>query len=121
MTIYFYKLLVVPSFVAGCPVGVPAFCAGWQFFTVHSGTQSRRTCLAGKLHRTQVGVYFYYLVTFGGAFFASFPLFYSTSFGGAYWLWMIILVQLSCCRLFHTSFSPSWAICWANILINGSW
>ena len=31
------------------------------------------------------------LVTFGGAFFASFPLFYSTSFGGAYWLWMTIL------------------------------
>ncbi len=31
------------------------------------------------------------LVTFGGAFFASFPLFYSTSFGGAYWLWMAIL------------------------------
>lgn len=31
------------------------------------------------------------LVTFGGAFFASFPLFYSTCFGGAYWLWMIIL------------------------------
>ena len=31
------------------------------------------------------------LVTFGGAFFASYPLFYSTSFGGAYWLWMIIL------------------------------
>ena len=33
------------------------------------------------------------LVTFGGAFFASFPLFYSTSFGGAYWLWMIILLS----------------------------
>ncbi len=31
------------------------------------------------------------LVTFGGAFFASFPLFYSTSFGGAYWLWVLIL------------------------------
>ena len=31
------------------------------------------------------------LVTFGGAFFAAFPLFYSTSFGGAYWLWMLIL------------------------------
>ncbi|MEG0560438.1 MAG: cytochrome d ubiquinol oxidase subunit II [Muribaculaceae bacterium] len=31
------------------------------------------------------------LVVFGGAFFASFPLFYSTSFGGAYWLWIIIL------------------------------
>lgn len=33
------------------------------------------------------------LVTFGGAFFASFPLFYSTSFGGAYWVWMLILVS----------------------------
>jgi cytochrome d ubiquinol oxidase subunit II len=32
------------------------------------------------------------LVTFGGSFFASFPLFYSTSFGGAYWLWMLILL-----------------------------
>lgn len=32
------------------------------------------------------------LVTFGGAFFASFPLFYSTSFGGAYWVWVFILV-----------------------------
>ncbi|MCR4995063.1 MAG: cytochrome d ubiquinol oxidase subunit II [Bacteroidales bacterium] len=32
------------------------------------------------------------LVTFGGAAFAAFPLFYSTSFGGAYWLWMLILV-----------------------------
>ena len=33
------------------------------------------------------------LVTFGGAFFASFPLFYSTSFGGAYWVWMLLLVS----------------------------
>ena len=33
------------------------------------------------------------LVTFGGAFFASFPLFYSTSFGGAYWVWMLILLS----------------------------
>ncbi|MDE5684464.1 MAG: cytochrome d ubiquinol oxidase subunit II [Muribaculaceae bacterium] len=33
------------------------------------------------------------LVVFGGAFFASFPLFYSTSFGGAYWLWMLILLS----------------------------
>ncbi len=32
------------------------------------------------------------LVTFGGAFFASFPLFYATSFGGAYWVWMAILI-----------------------------
>jgi cytochrome d ubiquinol oxidase subunit II len=33
------------------------------------------------------------LVTFGGAFFASFPMFYSTSFGGAYWVWMLILLS----------------------------
>ena len=33
------------------------------------------------------------LVTFGGAAFASFPLFYSTSFGGAYWLWILILIS----------------------------
>ena len=33
------------------------------------------------------------LVVFGGAFFAAFPLFYSTSFGGAYWLWMLILIS----------------------------
>lgn len=33
------------------------------------------------------------LVTFGGTFFASFPLFYSTSFGGAYWLWVLILIS----------------------------
>ena len=32
------------------------------------------------------------LVTLGGAFFASFPLFYSTSFGGAYWVWIAILI-----------------------------
>ncbi|HMT66988.1 MAG TPA: cytochrome d ubiquinol oxidase subunit II, partial [Bacteroidales bacterium] len=37
------------------------------------------------------GFTFTTLVTFGGAFFASFPLFYATSFGGAYWLWMAIL------------------------------
>ena len=35
------------------------------------------------------------LVTFGGAFFASFPLFYSTSFGGAYWVWVLLLVPVS--------------------------
>lgn len=38
------------------------------------------------------GLTFTTLVTFGGAFFASFPLFYSTSFGGAYWVWIILLL-----------------------------
>ncbi len=44
-------------------------------------------CLGHKWELT-----FTTLVTFGGAFFASFPLFYSTSFGGAYWVWMAILL-----------------------------
>lgn len=39
-----------------------------------------------------MGVYLYNAGYFGGAFFASFPLFYSTSFGGAYWVWMLILL-----------------------------
>ena len=34
------------------------------------------------------------LVTFGGAFFAAFPLFYSTSFGGAFYVWMLILLVM---------------------------
>lgn len=45
-------------------------------------------CLGRKWELT-----FTTLVVFGGAFFAAFPLFYSTSFGGAYWLWMLILVS----------------------------
>lgn len=51
------------------------------------------------------------LVTFGGAFFASFPLFYSTSFGGAYWLWMIIFSVL-CCKLSVMNFRVKRATCW---------
>jgi cytochrome d ubiquinol oxidase subunit II len=54
-------------------------------------TEDERTliinCLGHKWEFT-----FTTLVTFGGAFFASFPLFYSTSFGGAYWVWMAILL-----------------------------
>ena len=49
----------------------------------------RRKVLASTGRKWEIT--FTTLVTFGGAFFASFPLFYSTSFGGAYWLWMIIL------------------------------
>ncbi len=53
-------------------------------------TESERTILVNTLGRKWEFT-FTTLVTFGGAFFASFPLFYSTSFGGAYWVWMIIL------------------------------
>lgn len=53
-------------------------------------TEDERTMLVNSTGRKWEFT-FTTLVTFGGAFFASFPLFYSTSFGGAYWLWMIIL------------------------------
>jgi cytochrome d ubiquinol oxidase subunit II len=53
-------------------------------------TDSERTMLVNALGRKWEFT-FTTLVTFGGAFFASFPLFYSTSFGGAYWVWIIIL------------------------------
>lgn len=53
-------------------------------------TDMERTMIINTLGR-KWEITFTTLVTFGGAFFASFPLFYSTSFGGAYWVWMIIL------------------------------
>ncbi len=54
-------------------------------------TDDERTILVNLLGRKWEFT-FTTLVTFGGAFFASFPLFYSTSFGGAYWVWMLILI-----------------------------
>ncbi len=51
--------------------------------------EERRLLLERTGHKWELT--FTTLVTFGGAFFASFPLFYSTSFGGAYWVWMLIL------------------------------
>jgi cytochrome d ubiquinol oxidase subunit II len=53
-------------------------------------TEQERTLIVNALGRKWEFT-FTTLVTFGGAFFASFPLFYSTSFGGAYWVWMLIL------------------------------
>lgn len=59
------------------------------------------------------------LVTFGGAFFASFPLFYSTSFGGAYWVWMLILVTFVLQAVSY-EFQHKLAICSAHAPSNGS-
>ncbi|MBE9480298.1 MAG: cytochrome d ubiquinol oxidase subunit II, partial [Bacteroidetes bacterium] len=53
-------------------------------------TKIERSLLINSIGR-KWDITFTVLVTFGGAFFASFPLFYSTSFGGAYWVWIIIL------------------------------
>jgi cytochrome d ubiquinol oxidase subunit II len=67
------------------------FVQGGQTLIYRLGkTESERTILINALGRKWEFT-FTTLVTFGGAFFASFPLFYSTSFGGAYWVWMLIL------------------------------
>jgi cytochrome d ubiquinol oxidase subunit II len=57
-----------------------------------SKNDDHRTLMVNSLGRKWELTYTM-LVVFGGAFFASFPLFYSTSFGGAYWLWMLILIS----------------------------
>ncbi|MFH0757154.1 MAG: cytochrome d ubiquinol oxidase subunit II [Bacteroidota bacterium] len=67
------------------------FVQGGQTFIFRIGkTESERTIIVNTLGRKWEFT-FTTLVTFGGAFFASFPLFYATSFGGAYWVWMVIL------------------------------
>jgi len=67
------------------------FVQGGQSLTYSLGkTESQLNMLLRSLAK-KWEITFTTLVTFGGAFFASFPLFYSTSFGGAYWVWMLIL------------------------------
>ncbi|MDE6490594.1 MAG: cytochrome d ubiquinol oxidase subunit II, partial [Muribaculaceae bacterium] len=71
------------------------------FMLFVQGGQSMLLCAKDELSRSLIvnllgrkwELTFTTLVVFGGAFFASFPLFYSTSFGGAYWLWMLILLS----------------------------
>jgi len=67
------------------------FVQGGQTFIFKIGkSEAERTIIVNSLGRKWEFT-FTTLVTFGGAFFASFPLFYATSFGGAYWVWMAIL------------------------------
>lgn len=66
------------------------FVQGGQSMLLGATTKERRDLIVNSMGR-KWELTFTTLVTFGGAFFASFPLFYSTSFGGAYWLWILIL------------------------------
>ncbi len=66
------------------------FVQGGQTLLLHCRSEEQRRMLLLSTGR-KWELTFTTLVTFGGAFFASFPLFYSTSFGGAYWVWMLIL------------------------------
>lgn len=65
------------------------------------------------------------LVTFGGAFFASFPLFYSTSFGGAYWVWILILLtfvlQAVSYEFQHRISSERWRKVFRCFLVANGW
>ncbi len=69
------------------------FVQGGQTFLLSASDSSEasRRMISSFGHKWELT--FTTLVVFGGAFFASFPLFYSTSFGGAYWLWMLILIS----------------------------
>ena len=66
------------------------FVQGGQSMLTTTKDRNQRALMVNSLGR-KWELTFTALVVFGGAFFASFPLFYSTSFGGAYWLWMLIL------------------------------
>ena len=68
------------------------FIQGGQSLLYCTRSEAARQLMVNSLGR-KWELTFTILVTFGGAFFASFPCFYSTSFGGAYWLWMLILVS----------------------------
>ena len=69
-----------------------SFVQGGNFLIFLAGkTEPERQLIVNSTGR-KWELTFTTLVTFGGAFFASFPLFYSTSFGGAYWVWILILI-----------------------------
>ncbi|MDE7469999.1 MAG: cytochrome d ubiquinol oxidase subunit II, partial [Paramuribaculum sp.] len=76
--------------VLGAALVFLLFVQGGQTMLLAHSDVIERTMLVNSLGR-KWELTFTTLVVFGGAFFASFPLFYSTSFGGAYWLWMLIL------------------------------
>ena len=78
--------------VLGAALVFLLFVQGGQTLLCGARTETERQLMVNSLGR-KWELTFTTLVVFGGAFFASFPLFYSTSFGGAYWLWMLILVS----------------------------
>jgi cytochrome d ubiquinol oxidase subunit II len=84
-----YWWLII-SLLAGLLVFLMFVQGGQSFIFTLPRSDMQRKMLVNSLGRKWEFT-FTTLVTFGGAFFASFPLFYATSFGGAYWVWMAIL------------------------------
>ena len=101
---------ILISVLAGALVFLLFVQGGQSLLYTLGKTKEERDLIVNTLgHKWELT--FTTLVVFGGAFFASFPLFYSTSFGGAYVVWMLILFVLSfrLCRL-NTGVNPviSW-------------
>ncbi|MDE6836474.1 MAG: cytochrome d ubiquinol oxidase subunit II, partial [Muribaculaceae bacterium] len=91
MSLEFYQAYwwLIVSVLGGILVFL-LFVQGGQSMLLNAGSDLRRDLIVNSMG-SKWELTFTTLVTFGGAAFASFPLFYSTSFGGAYWLWICIL------------------------------
>jgi len=81
---------IIVSLLASLLVFLMFVQGGQSFIFTLPGNEMQKTMIVNTVGR-KWDLTFTTLVTFGGAFFASFPLFYSTSFGGAYWVWIAIL------------------------------
>ena len=81
---------IIVSLLAGLLVLLMFVQGGQSFIFSLPGNDMHKTMIVNAMGRKWEFT-FTTLVTFGGAFFASFPLFYATSFGGAYWVWIAIL------------------------------
>jgi cytochrome bd ubiquinol oxidase subunit II len=85
---------IIVSLLAGLLVFLMFVQGGQSMIFSLPANDTQKTLLVNTLGRKWEFT-FTTLVTFGGAFFASFPLFYATSFGGAYWVWIAILFSFS--------------------------
>jgi cytochrome d ubiquinol oxidase subunit II len=81
---------IIVSLLASLLVFLMFVQGGQSFIFTLPGNEMQKTMIVNTVGR-KWDLTFTTLVTFGGAFFASFPLFYATSFGGAYWVWIAIL------------------------------
>ena len=81
---------IIVSVLASFLVFLMFVQGGQSFIFTLPGNEMQKTMIVNTIGR-KWDLTFTTLVTFGGAFFASFPLFYATSFGGAYWVWIAIL------------------------------
>ena len=83
---------IIVSLLASFLVFLMFVQGGQTFIFTLPGNEMQKTMVVNTVGR-KWDLTFTTLVTFGGAFFASFPLFYATSFGGAYWVWIAILLS----------------------------